>query len=182
MISKKQVDAAVAAAKEELNPDGDFTWVRKSALMERAYHVGLYAGLRAIAREDDLEGPMLRALVNTMFPRDGDDSFDSTPLGREFNKLKKRVLDGEASTLPPEVTDAMTSSLEDLDRRWTSTLSDARRLIVHIQHMLDNRYADTGKDDSLRHEYYGLFQELEHLVRLASLLQVDHRKWNGLLE
>jgi len=182
MIPKDQVDAAIAAAQESLNADGDFAWVRKSALMERAYHVGLYAGLRAIAREDDLKGLILRTIVDTMFARGGDDSFNSTPLGKEFNNLKKRLLAGEESTLPPESTAALTASLEELDRRWNSALTRARGLIGHLQHLIDDRHADTGKDDRLRNEYHGLLEELEHVVRLASLLQVDHRKWNALLE
>jgi len=176
MITKDQVDSAIAAAKDALVTDGDFAWVRKSALIERAYYAGLYAGLRAIAHENDLKEMILRSIVDTMFTRGGDDSFDSTPIGREFSTLKQRLLDDKESTFPAETTVRLTASLEKLDQRWNSVLTQAKRVIGHIQNLADDCHANPEKDDWLRHEYCGLLEELEHVLRIASLLQTDHRK------
>jgi hypothetical protein len=59
MIDSRQVEEAFQSAKQELVSNPALTWIKESALRERAYFVGLYCGLKSMAPEGNFEYPGL---------------------------------------------------------------------------------------------------------------------------
>ncbi|WP_319587945.1 hypothetical protein [uncultured Desulfobulbus sp.] len=186
MISKKQVDAAVASAKEAIRPDADLSWVTRSALMERAYFLGLYAGLRSIANEDDLRGLVLKTITNTMFSRNGDDFFTSTSLGKVFNALQHEILYAERQIVNPESIDSLRVGIEEIDHRWKYNVNEAEELTEALRRTIQASTV-TGvaspttdrEERDFRHRCCQMLQHLEKCIRFLSLPQTDHRKWRS---
>ncbi len=90
-ITKAQVEAAVTAAMDELEQTQ--VWIKKSALIERAYLMGLYYGLNAIADEDDLGDLVRNTVMRTMWNRSLDNTFPNTTVGQKFFDLEQSFND-----------------------------------------------------------------------------------------
>ena len=69
----------MAAAEAGLEEE-DYTWIKRSALTERAYFLGLRNGLSAITAKSRVSRLVFRALVKTLHLRAGDDTFAAGPL------------------------------------------------------------------------------------------------------
>jgi hypothetical protein len=190
MISKQQVDLAIAAAKDATTPGGDFAWIGRSALMKRAYYCGLFAGLRAVAKEDDLEGFLLRAVVETMFTRSGDDSFSSTSLGKVYEELKKYLLERDKYQLQAEPWDGFSAHLDELERFWNSVLEHARHLLGEIGRIAQTPNVplggevdtNNGQNYEMRDQVYSMLEDLEKSIRILSLIETGHNKWKSFLD
>lgn len=189
MIPKKQVDAAIDSAREAIRPEGDLSWVTRSAQMERAYFAGLYAGLRSIANEDDLRRLVFETITNTMFSRNGDDSFTSTSLGKVFNALQREILDTEREIANPESIDSLRVGIKEIDHRWKYTVREAEELTELLKRAIQastvSRVASptTEKEEhESRHRCCQMLEHLEECIRFLSLPQTDHRKWKSIDE
>lgn len=184
MISKQQVDTAIGAAKEAIRPDADLSWVARSAQMERAYFAGLYAGLRSIANEDDLRKLVLETITNTMFSRNGDDSFTSTSLGKVFSALRCEILDAKRQIANLESIDSLRVEIEEIDHRWKYTLREAVEQTAALRRAIQastvagvaSPTTDQLEHES-RHRCCQMLKHLEKCIRFLSLPQTDHRKW-----
>lgn len=187
MISKEQVNLAVAAANDAIKEGAKFAWIKKSALLERAYHCGLYAGLCRISSEDHLKGFFLHALVNTMYARRGDDTFSSTSIGRAYDVLKRYLLrEHSGFSLLGETCDDLLSQIEKLDELWRSTLNHAKELIGGVKNIQgQSTFRSDGAtthqiSDEMQDQTYRLLEGLEHCLRIIALLETDHRRWKFL--
>ena len=87
-MNEKEVDVAIESAFKTLVEDKNFSWIRNSSILKRAYCLGLYAGLRAVTDESNLRELLLEMVRGTMFARSGEDTFGSTRIGRIYNDLK----------------------------------------------------------------------------------------------
>lgn len=188
MISKQEFESVVTSASDALKPGADFAWIRESAILERAYYIGLYAGLKAIAQEEDLDRLLRRALFETVFMRSGDDSFSSTPVGKAYEELKKSFLDNKDPEQFTQLIRALLTKLDEIDRSWNSALFAARRIIEELNRLKTksdsaNANADSRNlVDEIISEGCRLFEMLEQYLRVVSLIQTDHRKWRFLLD
>jgi len=88
-IATEAVDALSASASKAL--EDDFPWITKSAMLERAYFLGVFACLREIAKEDDLKGFLFQNWSYTCNSRAFDDTFSSTRMGKAFETLNRYV-------------------------------------------------------------------------------------------
>ena len=184
MISKQQVDTAIGAAKEAIQPGADLSWVTHSAQIERAYFAGLFAGLQSIADDNDLRRLVLETMSNTMFPRDGDDSFSSTPLGRVFSALQREILDAKRQITNLESIDSLRVGIEEIDHRWKYTVREAEELTEALRRAIQAS-TDAGvasptpdrEEHECRHRCCQILEHLEKCIRFLSLPQTDHRKW-----
>jgi hypothetical protein len=112
------------AAAEAALADSAFSWIKESALRERAYFMGLYNGLEPLADGNSLSRVGLRAIATTMSPRDGDDPFRASHLGRDYRALVSQVQSGARPVALGTLKGAYEHALrllDDLERRAASS-------------------------------------------------------------
>lgn len=146
MISEESVAAATTAARDALEQKR-FEWIRWSALTERAYFLGLYNGLEAIAPENSLQSLLIQMLAETMSLRDVDDPFRLSKIGRGYR--------------------ALINSLHEMSRGLDIHSAGGQNLMeLQAQiHELRNLLADVGarRAESTRH-VEGMLSMLEVLI------------------
>jgi hypothetical protein len=173
MIQRDEAEAAITAARETLSQNSGFSWIKKSSLVERAYFLGLFSGLGAIAAEDDLNRLGLTTIMNTLWCRGGDDTFPSTKIGQAFSLLKGHFHEH------PENSDRF--MIEDVANLREVVREDERFLQHHLRAIDDmfSRFPSSSSkpmltDDELRSEQYRLLEALEPYLRIVALLETDH--------
>jgi hypothetical protein len=190
MISKEQVDLTITAAKDAAGPEGDFSWVRDSSYLRRAYSCGLYAGLRAIANEEDLNKFLLRVYVETMFTREGDDTFSATPIGKACGDMKKSFESHEKHQSATEALKALFDQLNEAERFWETKLREAKHWLGEIDSILneppvshDSQEGTSDPKYEQKHRRaYTTLEKLEKSMRVLSLIQTDHDRCKPLAE
>jgi len=189
MIKKAEVDAAIAAALYALDSKSEFAWIKQSSLLERAYHMGLFAGLSGIAKEDHLSNSLVRAIIGTIFPRRADDSFDSTGTGEAFGSLKQHLMQRDSNH--PALLEALQQFADQIDRQdrdWNTRLRDTRQLLEEIRAVnritrSDRSAIETAEQrDRQLYETHRLVETLEGLAHYIALLETDHRRWKSMEE
>jgi len=170
----------------------DHSWIKQSFMLERVYFLGVFAGLRDIAREEDLKGMLIRLWADTAFNRAWDNTFASTEMGRAFVALDHSLHDLASEAAPEGIrADSATEALDTLER---TAASHERQIEVagrHIQELIA-RIRDgvkrctapptgSGAHRELIGEQFSALRELEYWVRIVSLLETDHDRWKGLV-
>ena len=87
--------AAFAGAHAALD-SGDFSWISRSALTEKAYWLGLFHGLAALHPGDELSEAAFRHLRDCLAPRAGDDGFSDSPFADVLRLLDDAIGDPRA--------------------------------------------------------------------------------------
>jgi hypothetical protein len=151
-------------------------------LITRAYYLGLYTGLSAIADDgevtDFIDRKVLVLLAETYFKRSGDDSFQSTPLGETFNELReeiRRLASTEDTTLDHarELVGPKLDFLMKQIRSIEHLTIEARRYLQSGLEALATELRVEDKESDLR-KYQRLLDSLEDPVRDLALFQTDH--------
>ncbi len=184
VIKRKDADKAIASARETI--DKEFPWIKKSSLLERVYFIGLYAGLRTLAREDDLKNLVLKTYIDAFGERSGDDSFTTTQIGHVYSSMETEILgmrDDPINTSKKHLA-ALLELVEKLNHRWQHNLRHTEGLLSHLQTIIEKSVVqkpvqtvsrtDRKQYKPLREEWHKLYQELERCLRVVALLETDH--------
>lgn len=173
MIQRAEAEAAITAAREALSQNSGFSWIKKSSLVERAYFLGLFSGLGAIAAEDDLNRLGLTTITNTLWCRSGDDTFPSTKIGQAFSLLKRHLHEH------PDTSDRF--MIKDVPN-LREVIRENERFFQHHLRAIDDvlsRFPTSSSEptfpaDELRSEQHRLLETLEPYLRIVALLETDH--------
>ena len=183
MIEKADVDAALKAARHDLDSMSGLAWIKQSSRLERAYYLGLFTGLSGIAKAEDVSHILVRAIAGTFSARPADDTFDSTPTGQAFKSLAHQLLQPDSSQ--DVVLEAFQQLAEHVDRQdhaWNSRAREARQSLDDLRAVTQVAWSDRSAVESAererqRSETYRLIGKLEDLVRYIALVETDHRRW-----
>ena len=94
-ISQEQAIAAIKACENAIDSDGDLSWVRESAKLERAYFAGLFVGLSKIAEWDNIKDIMIQKISSTLFARDGDLTFLDAFIENNLTEIRASIHEKE---------------------------------------------------------------------------------------
>jgi hypothetical protein len=97
-ISQEQAIAAIKACEKAIDTDGDLSWVRETADLERAYFAGLFVGLSEIAEFDHIKATMLQKISSTLFARDGDLTFLDAFIEHNLTEIRASIHEKEWET------------------------------------------------------------------------------------
>ena len=67
--------------------NGPLAWILNSSLFERAFLLGLYEGVNLTSGKEIESNTINKLLLKTLFPREKDDSFHSTEIGKNYLAL-----------------------------------------------------------------------------------------------
>ena len=187
-IGKAAVDSSIASARQTLKDD--LPWIAKSAILERVYFAGVFAGLREIADEDDLKGLVLRNWADTAFKRSFDDTFASTNMGEAFNTLVDCLREREADGIPANrdtesVSGVMQRLVHAADAHANQIMQKRHDIHDLLDKLQDNivRCTSLKLDDPDYRQVVGqqrdILQGLEYCVRIVALLETEHDRWKG---
>jgi hypothetical protein len=185
MISKSEVKEAIDGARSALKEESGLSWVRLSALLERAYFLGVLSGLRKIANEEDLNA-LFGSFLQTMWARGADDTFGETRIGKaydEVNDLIRRELDAALSAnregRTHQIRDSMADDfdgLQDLVKELQRYLHlNAESIDEIISRIASDVTGPEGLGTEALEEKMHLVKSLEEPLRVVSLLETDHK-------
>lgn len=181
-IDSAAAELAINAAQEALANDTNLAWIRKSCLIERAYFLGLFNGLDAIAEENAIGKHLGRIFMLTYWARSADDTFRSTPLGRDFEALKTALLGLETGErLDLQVFETVIRDINLVDRAWRERLKHVHELLANTQAVasvfrppIDEDAPERNRvNQELRQIHYHVSQ-LEEMLRFMALLETHH--------
>jgi hypothetical protein len=196
MIRKEDIDSVIEAADKAINHErgGDFAWISKSAILERVYYLGLYAGLRPIASGNDLDSILRKALLQTMSARKFDDSFGSTPIGacfrvlaslaQKFDDLYERQLASAAQSaatfdwadttrLHGDVQSCLSELIAKAERRdqeWQCVINDTYKGLKTFQALIDQKLSDAVEAGAAKDPGSNKQDKPSHYSRLSAHL------------
>ncbi len=181
MIPMDEAKAAITAAEEALSQNSGFSWIKKSALVERAYFLGLFSGLSAIAADDDLK-PFDSILIKTLRYRKGDDTFPSTKVGQAFSSLRGKLRERPEPSNP--------SMIEYVANLREAIREDERFFQHHLRAIDDmfSRFSSSSEEPTLTNndlrseQQHRLLEALEPYLRIVALLETEHLLSNRLDE
>jgi len=130
MIKTSDIEIAVAAARAGLADD--HSWIATSALHERAYFIGLYTGLTALASSEargELDRLVLPWVMETAFARPGDDPFRATPAAGCLSKLAAAAQDPDSPLDKAELATELRNVIERTLDRAQHHCSEALKLL-----------------------------------------------------
>jgi len=185
MISEDAVGKAVDSAEHELAKNPDMSWITKSALTERAYYVGLFNGLSGIADEELINGHIVKLVMGTMWQREADDTFPSTKIGQNYQKLMNKInsrqpVDDEFK----QVLKSLEHYIESNNRKWQGVMREVQGLMERVSDIvvaLENNtvVAASNHDYKNWYELRELFLgHLGTLARQVALIEIDHNLQN----
>ena len=169
-LSRTDVKNAITAAMSDISPGARSDWIRRSGVVERAYILGLLAGLNPFVKEEDLSQLGFNLIRRTMYTRSADDTFPATPIGKiweEFvrydNRFSAEALDGFSRALTKEIAGSR------------SIFSSACKRVEEILDILisGQNLGELDSDDRER-GVQGLLSELEAPLRYITLLNTGH--------
>jgi hypothetical protein len=180
-INSNAINEAIEASKNSLKSDLDIAWIRNSALFERAYFLGLYKGLSSISNDESLDKLLLYCLMNTMWERDADDSFNSTQTGKNFQQLKvefDRAVSGEELKILS--LESVLEVVEVNNKRWSDSVDNVRTVIdemLRTSFEFNRGISKKVSDPNDRNEFYKKMnpRRLEAMLRLISLIETNHK-------
>ena len=181
-IESTAVELAINAACDALANDTDLAWIRKSCLIERAYFLGLFKGLDAIAEEDALGNRPAQWFMKTYWSRSADDTFPSTRLGRDFAALKKGLGYLETGNgMDQPAIETVIRDIDLLDRKWRECVKRARTLLAETQSAgsgfrppIDDDIPDRKRAGEELRQIHGRVSALGDMVRYMALLETHH--------
>jgi hypothetical protein len=170
MIDENSITAALAAAEAGLEDEG-CAWIKRSALTERAYFLGLYKGLSALAAESQLNRLSYRALVQTMHVRPGDDTFAAGQLARTHAALGQdlKALRNDGPSAADAALQRLAQCLAEIEDRRNSASKQAARLLAALHDLVHQRSAARPDSDDLDQRALGAYADLDPLLRVLDL-------------
>ena len=146
-----------------LNRLKENAWIKQSVLLERAYFLGLYNGLKSLVVQKGLEvffyrdldsiGP--KALWGAIWTRSVDDTFGQTEVGKLFSVLR---LGRCEDMVDRDDLLQLETKVKNLDAVWRNSIVDAT-------HLLDVKSLCFPE---------GRVNALEEVLRLLSLIETNH--------
>ena len=177
-IDKQTVEKAVSAARSKLEQDSSISWIRSSSSIKRIYYLGLLNGLCEISEEQAVSKELvLSILQDTLWPRGADDSFLSTPVGRIYDDISRRLNHDEIdSRFLVASIDQLETQVSSLCERWQSEASMVKEILQSIRanvanavHQKNFERVQIGRKDLSE-----LLTDLEMPLRAIALLMLDH--------
>lgn len=129
MLREEETAVAIAAAREALSGEQQ-SWIRSSALRERAYWTGLHNGLSAVCPEHTLR-PLMIYLANTVFEREGDDPNSRGDVRVAYEAALRQLEEHRASA--GELAESIGSVRAALER----AAERSRNTHAHAAHLLE---------------------------------------------
>ncbi len=181
-IESTAVECAINAASDALANDTDLAWIRKSCLIERAYFLGLFKGLTAIAEEDAIGNHPVRFFTQTLWSRSADDTFPSTRLGRDFAALEKGLRRLETGNgIDQQVIETVIEDIDVLDRKWRECVKTARAFLSETQSVSagfrppnEDDVPDRKRAGEEIRQIHDRVSALVDIVRYMALLETNH--------
>ena len=185
-IDSNAVKTAIEAAKNSLKNDSDIAWICNSAFLERAYYLGLYKGLSSISDDQSLDKLLLYCLMNTIWERDVDNSFNLTQIGKNFQQLKvefDKAVSGNEMTLSS--AEATIELIEVIDKEWRHCVNNAHEIISTIlKTAAEFNYAIEKKllNQNQQHEILEKMNplRLKEILKHIALLETNHELFKKL--
>jgi len=189
-LEKDEIKLAWDAATHALSNNDAHAWIRDSVFCERAYYMGLINGLSAIGDEEDVTS-LLRGILNQLiFSRSGDDTFQSTSIGKifweireEFDKFNPNIgLDPQGIQRLIQEINRLISEIDHLDREWLNCVQQARILLSEMKSTI-NGFQDSGItiglgiSDEIKKDFSQInanISTLSNLARYISLVQTHY--------
>jgi hypothetical protein len=170
MIDENSIAAVSAAAEAGLEDEG-CDWIKRSALTERAYFLGLYNGLSAIAAESQLNRLSYRALVQTMRLRAGDDTFAAGQLASAYAALGRglKASGNDGPSAADAALQRLGQCLAEIEDRRTSVSKQTARLLAALHDLVQQRSAARPNSDDLDQRAFGVYAGLDPLLRVLDL-------------
>ena len=191
-IDNAELKLAWDAATNALSNDDAYAWIRSSVLIEQAYFLGLMSGLSAIGDEEDITRLMTSTIFHNrlIWTRSGDDTFESTSIGKIFSELKKELyefdtknsIDSKFFQSMEQEANRFLSEIDHLDRGWLNCVQQTRKLLSEIKSTMTN-FQDSVEDNSqnithIKKEFLRQTHEqistLRDMARYISLVQTHH--------
>ncbi len=186
IIDEVTVETAVAAAKKSLISDSDIKWIRNAALLERAYYLGLYKGLISISDSQSLKSILIHTLMNTLWERDGDNSFNSTNIGKSLQQLKDDFnIAVKGKEFATKSTSDLMNQIHSLDNQWQSCVRRALDLLTENKRTADELNRSVEKNSLDQDQHYEFLKKLdplklEEMLKFISLLEISHSLFKNL--
>jgi hypothetical protein len=178
---KDTLEKAFATALDALANNAGLSWIKKSCITERAYCLGILAGLSSTSEEHLLGGGIAQALMGTMWQRKADDTFVSTTIGRNHRQLIDMLRCGQpiGSEFQQTIND-LERDIEKNDRKWRSLVQQIEDLMKTVAETAAEFETNTleavgDRGDENRYRLLQLLDYFEPLARKIALLETDHR-------
>jgi hypothetical protein len=181
-IGDAAVETAISAAADSLANNPNIAWIRESALVQRAYFLGLFEGLAAIAEEDAIGNRLVPLLAGTFWSKSADDTFPSTQLGRHFAALEARLRGIETGiSWDRHSIDSVLADIRHLDCEWRSCVEASVTLLgkiesaaVGLKHPIgEGARGREGESEELR-RIKDCMSDLDMMMRYMALLETHH--------
>lgn len=188
-LTQEESEAQVVSAVRLL--DDDASWIKGSALLERAFYLGVIAGLRGLANEQSLAWLLTERLAKTAFGRKFDNTFPSTVMGNALATVDRSLHELASRGNPPHVTStAVNDALRVIERATAHHAKEVMNAGHRIQVLADcmrdamalsaSLQPDDPRYGRAMDEQFGILRELEHWTRIVALLETDHNRWKEL--
>ena len=169
-VSTDVVKYAQTAAMDALKDEPGFWWITKSALLERAYLMGISNALGAISEKDDENTFFIKTFSETLWERKADDSFTSTPLGKDYSTIREAALGGKAPA-PAEI-DELIFDINRLNDKWCGAV---RMVLQELSVIKSLRSKANPQSYEIDGEITGILRYLDDVFRLLALLETSHK-------
>lgn len=188
-LTQAESDAQIVSAVRLL--DDDASWIKSSALLERAFYLGVLAGLRGLANEQSLAWLLTERLAKTAFGREFDNTFASTVMGNALATVNRSLHELASRGSTPRITRAAVNDalrvIESATAHHAEEVMDAGHQIQVLAdrmrdaiELLASLQPDDPRYRGAMDEQFGILRELERWTRIVALLETDHNRWKEL--
>ena len=168
----------IESLQNKLMAEG-FSWMRRSALTERAYWQGAYQALSMIDGSDALLRSIFFKASKTLFNRAGDDSFPGTTLGALFLELDEFIQRrSRALQSLEQLIERIHREIDLLNKEFSVCQVQVRELIGDLHELtqcndlvLD---ADTRSRSNFERDSFEVLQAIRKRFQYLALLQTSH--------
>jgi hypothetical protein len=171
-ISQEQAIAAIKACENAIDSDGDLSWVRESAKLERVYFAGLFVGLSEIAEFDHIKNTVLQKITSTLFERAGDLSFLDAFIENNLSEISATLQEIEWQTKCLAATEKFETAMEDMGDQLSFCLNSAKDILVKIKVLSSPAQCSNqpmrDAHGAVQHLIMNLRQELDFLKTLTA--------------
>lgn len=161
---------------DALNTEG-LSWMLTSSLTERAFWLGAYQSARLLGADSKTKNGLYRNVLNTLWERASDDTFQSTRFGRIHTELLSAVGREDVRLCElVERVDLLEAILSELSQTWQVGARDAQKLIRGLRDLINFISGPSGPATKRKvTDLTGIIQALETPLRQLSLLETSHK-------
>jgi hypothetical protein len=185
-MNKDEVNVAIESAARTLAEDKNFSWISRSAYLERAYYAGLYAGLIAVTDESNLDRLVLRMIAGTMHARSWDDTFAFTQIGRLYRELRGQLqcfsdkmfrCGDNQDALFHDNIEQLNCLIKERDHFWQHHCERSKEFLIELRQIKEELGLNPPSSEFPNQRIWGMLEELERVLRVVALLETDHQRW-----